>query len=129
MNIEITRFLELDNINTSKYLANSEIIKYETKEIYQASCKLHREDDLSGDRTETIDWVALVYNQPPGSPLWFMAGYPDVVKWVSDLDEEKITSILGDLTETDMDENNYFKLPILRKLVNAYKSTNKLECC
>lgn len=129
MNEDITKFLELDNINTSKFLANSEIIKYETKEIYQATVKLYPQEDLSADVTETIHWIALAYNQPLGYPQWFMAGYPDVVKWFSDLDEEKIISIVGDLTQDDMDGNSHFKLPILRKLVDAYKSNNELECC
>ena len=34
MEKEIKQFLEQDNVDTGKFLANSEIIKNETKEIY-----------------------------------------------------------------------------------------------
>ena len=129
MEKDIKEFLEQDNIDMSKFLANSEIIKNETKEIHQATARLHNQNDISGKAIETIHWMALIYNQPLGYAKWFMTAYPDVVKWFSDLKEEKIISIIGNPTQDYMDENDNFKLPILRKIVGAYKNTNSLECC
>ena len=57
-----------------------------------------------------------------------MTAYPDVVKWFSDLQEEKIISIIGNPTQDYMDDHRNFKLPILRKIVDAYKVTASLEC-
>ena len=129
MEKDIIQFLEQDNILMAKFLANSEIIKNETKEIYQATARSHNQNDISGNATETIHWIALIYNQPLGYAKWFMTAYPDVVKWFSDLEEGKIISIIGNPTPNYMDDHNNFKLPILRKIVDAYKTINNLECC
>lgn len=129
MEKDIQKFLEQDKIEMSKFLANSEIIKNETKEIYQATARLHNQNDISENATKTIHWMALIYNQPLGYSKWFMTAYPDVVKWFSDLEEGKIISIIGNPTSDYMDDNNNFRLPILRKIVDAYKVTNNLECC
>jgi hypothetical protein len=124
----VMKFLEQDNINMSKYFANSEIMKNETREIYQATARLYNQKDISSNATATIDWAANVFNRPLGLPRWFMAAYPDVVKWFSDLKDEEMISVLGNLSRNDMDENNYFKLEILRKIVDDFKRKNKLEC-
>jgi len=129
MEEDIKKFLEQDAINMTKFLANSEIIKNETKEIYQATARLHNQNDISDNATETIHWMASIYNQPLGYAKWFMTAYPDVVKWFSDLEEEKIISMIGNPTADYMDEHDNFKLPILRRIVDAYKNTNNLECC
>jgi len=123
------QFLEQDNVDMTKFLANSEIIKNETREIYQATTRLHNQKDISDNATKTIHWMALIYNQPLGYSKWFMTGYPDVVKWFSDLEEEKIISIIGNPTEDYMDNQDNFKLPVLRKIVDAYKDIYQLECC
>lgn len=128
MEKDIKQFLEQDNIDMIKFLANSEIIKNETKEIYQATARLHNQKDESNNATKTIHWMALFYNQPLGYSKWFITAYPDVVKWFSNLEEEEIVFIIGSPTLDYMDENNNFKLSILRKMVDAYKIINKLEC-
>ena len=129
MEESIKRFLEQDNIDLAKFLANSEIIKNETKEIYQATARLHNQKDVSDKATETIHWMALICNQPLGYAKWFMTAYPDVVKWFSDLKEEKIISIIGNPTPDYMDDHDNFKLSVLRKIVDSYKTLNNLECC
>lgn len=129
MEKDIKEFIEQDNIDISKFLANSEIIENETKEICQTTARLHNQNDISGKATETIHWMSLIYNQPLGYSKWFMTAYPDVVQWFSDLEEGKIISIIGNPTQDYMDENDNFKLPILRKIVDAYKNINNLECC
>lgn len=129
MEKDIKQFLEQDNIDMTRFLANSEIIKNETKEIYQAKAKLHDQNDKSVNTIKTIHWMALIYNQPLGYSRWFMTAYPDVVKWFSNLEEGKIISIIGNPTPDYMDDHNNFKLPILRKIVDVYKITNNLECC
>ncbi len=128
MENDIKEFLERDSVDMSSFLANSEIIKNETKEIYQATARLHGQNDISDNATKTIHWMALIYNQPLGYAKWFITAYPDVVKWFSNLDEERIISVIGNPTPDYMDNNHNFKLPILRKIVDAYKAINNLEC-
>jgi|SRR3989344_5928620 len=128
MKKDVKQFLEQDNIDMTKFLANSEIIKNETKEIYQATAKLHNQKDKSDNATKTIHWMALIYNQPLGYSKWFMTAYPDVVKWFSNLEDEKIVSIIGNPSPDYMDKNSNFKLPTLRKIVEAYKIIDNLEC-
>lgn len=117
-------FIEQDEIDMSKFLANYEIMKNGTKEMYQATIKSHNQNNLSDNATETICWMAKAYNHPK----WFMTAYPDVVKWFSNLEDEKIISITGNPTPDFADDANYFKLPILRKIVDEYKTIYNLEC-
>ncbi|MFA5932403.1 MAG: hypothetical protein WC793_03455 [Candidatus Paceibacterota bacterium] len=128
MKEDIKKFIEQDEIDMSKFSANSEIMRNGTKEIYQATAILHSGDDISDNATKTIYWMTSILNQPLGYPVWFMTAYPDVVKWFSDLGEEKITSIVGDLTQDSADEKGYLKLSVLRKIVDAYKTDYYLEC-
>lgn len=129
MEKNIKKFLEQDNIDMSKFLANSEIIKNGTKEIYQATAKLYNQKDISNNATKTICWMANILNQPLGYSKWFMTAYPDVVKWFSDLEDKKIIPIIGNSTPDFMDNAGYLKLPILRKIVDTYKTIHDLECC
>ncbi len=122
------QFLLQDSIDEHKFIANYQIIKSGTKEIYQAMIGLSSEVDISNDATPTIHWMALVYNQPLGYPYWFIAAYPDVVKWISNLEDKNVIDIVGNLTESDMDDKNYFNVLILGKIVDFYKSKNSLEC-
>lgn len=121
-------FLDQDAIDQLKFFANLEIIKNGTKDIYKAQKRLHNEEDISDNATKTIEWMASPLNQPLAYPLWFMAAYPDAVKWMSNLEDENIIVITGELSEDSIDERRYFKLPILRKIVDGYKNLNALEC-
>lgn len=129
MDEDIKKFLEEDNIDKSKLLANSEIMGHETKEIYQATARLHSQKDISDNATESIGWMALFYNQPLGFPIWFMTAYPDVVKWFSGLKEEEVISIIGNPAENYTDNSDHIKITHLRKIVDFYKTHHKLECC
>lgn len=123
----IDQFMIPDNINVTKFVANYMILKNGSREIYSASSKLNNEPDLSNEGTFSIEFFSPI-DRPLGYPLWFIAGYPDVVKWFSDLEEEKIISIVGNLTQDSADEDGHLKLFVLRKMVDAYKLTNELEC-
>lgn len=125
----IDQFMIPDRININKFAPNYMILKNGSREIYSASAKLLNEPDLSRDGTLTIDWMANIFNRPLGYSFWFMAGYPDVVKWFSNLEEEKMKFLLDDFVEDYMDNNDKLRLPILRKIVDSYKIINKLECC
>lgn len=128
MEKDIKEFLEEDDLDFSKLLANSAIFKNGSKETYQASAKLLNENDISYNATKTIHWIANIYNQPLGYPSWFMAAYPDVVKWFSSLEESEIASIIGVPDTNYLDENGKFVFQILRKIVDTYKINNNLEC-
>jgi hypothetical protein len=126
---EMQKFLEEDNIDFLKLSANLEIIKNGNKEIYKANAKLQGINDISENATKTVEWVAPILNQPLGYPQWFMAAYPDVVKWFAEsLEDNEIIDIIGEPTEDFFDENNNLNFSILRKIVNAYKLVNTLEC-
>ena len=126
---EMEKFLEEDNIDFLKLAANLEIIKNGNKEIYRASAKLHGVNDISDSATNTVEWVSDILNQPIGYPQWFMAAYPDVVKWFAEsLGDNEIIDIIGEPSQDFFDENNNFNFSILRKMVNAYKLINTLEC-
>lgn len=128
MKEEIQKFLVQDAIDNSKFQANLEIMKSETKEIYRAQTLLLNQKDISSNATETIEWMASSFNQPMAYPTWFMAAYPDVVRNISDLDDVQLIAIIGESTEDFINEDNNFKLPILRKLVDWYKIRHGLEC-
>lgn len=126
----IKDFLKQDNIDTNKFSANLEILKNETREIYKANIRLHSELDISEYATPSVDWLALRINQPIGYSRWFMAGYPDVVRWVSKLKDERIISIIDNYIKQEvMDENDEIKVSFLRKFVEAYQKEGYiLEC-
>jgi hypothetical protein len=125
----IDKFMTPDCISINKFTPNYMILKDGSKEIYSAFAKLRNEPDLSEDGTPTIEWMSNILNQPPVYPLWFMAGYPDVVKWFSDLDEGKMKLFIDDFINDRVNNNGKFKLPILRKIIDEYvKEGNTLEC-
>lgn len=126
---EIENFLVLDNIDLLKFKANYEILKNETKEIYQATAKLHSEPDISESATSSIYKLGPIINRPFGHPEWFIAGYPDVVNYFSLLEEHKMENIFGAVSKNEvLNENGKFKIPFLRKIVDMYKkSGNKFE--
>ncbi len=129
MEEDIKKFLEQDNIDMTKFLANSEIIQNETKEIYHVTARLHNQKEISDNATKTIHWMASIYNQPLGYAKWFITAYPDVVKWFSELKEEEIILIIGNPMQDYMNDQNNFELSILRNIVDAYKTDHRLECC
>jgi len=71
-----------------------------------------------------------VINRPLGYPMWFIAGYPDIVNYFSLPGQDKeMEGLFGDIpTEEGLDENQTFKMSVLRKIVDLYKkSGNVLE--
>lgn len=126
---EMQEFLEEDNIDFLKLSANFEIIKNGSKEIYKASVRLQGANDISENATDTIEWIADILNQPLGYPQWFMAAYPDVVKWFTEsLEDNEKFDVIGEPTEDFFDEQKKFNFSVLRKIVNSYKLINTLEC-
>ncbi len=128
MNDSEKQFLEVDNIDQIKYLANLHIMKNNSINIYKATLNINKQEDLSDYCTKTIEWMASPLNQPIGYPTWFMVAYPDVIRWFSDLEDNEIISVIGEPTLDLLNENSNFKLPILRKIVDSYKNISVLEC-
>jgi len=128
MQESIQKFLIEDNLDPKKVSSNWEIIKNETVAIYKASLGLTGEIDLSQDVTPTIEWAASPLNQPPAFPIWFLSAYPDVVKYFSNLEDEDMKAVFGELDETALDDEGSLKMQVLRSIVNDFKVKHKLEC-
>lgn len=127
---DIKDFLLSDNIDGNKFKANFEILKNQSREIYKSSSELLNEPYLGDEGTHSIDKLAPRTNRPLGYSDWFIAAYPDVVLWCSNLPDEIFQDILGDDSEKEgLDKDQEIKLIYLRRIVNAYKKIgNKLEC-
>jgi hypothetical protein len=123
---EIKAFLSQDNVDLVKFMANYEIMKNGSVEVYRASIRLHSEEDLSGHMTPSIEKVASPIDRPLGYPNWFVAAYPDIVLWASELEDDELLSILGDVSEENaFDKDHRFKRECLRKVVDAYINKGK----
>lgn len=123
----VDNFLIPDKINPVSFKANYEILRHNSRELYQSHASLVNEPDFSEHGTKTIDELAKLGNQPLGYRDWFIAGYPDVVLWFQDVKEEDALKILGNPTEDEIfDQEHKIKPEHLRRIVDAYNK--KLEC-
>ena len=127
----VNEFFIPDSVDIRKFMANYKILSHGSRELYKSSTELLKEPDFSQDGTPTIDTFLNILDRPVGYGKWFFAGYPDVIKYFSDLEDEKITRFIlsNSLEENHVDEKNMLKLEYLRKMVNEFKNKgNKLEC-
>jgi len=123
----VDTFLIPDSINPVSFKANYEILRHNSRELYQSHASLVNEPDFSKHGTKTIDELAKFGNQPLGYRDWFIAAYPDVIMWFQDLKDEEAMEIMGNPAEEDVfDEEHKIKVEFLRKIVDSYNK--KLEC-
>lgn len=123
----VDNFFIPDKINSLSFKANYEILRHNSKELYQSHASLVDEPDFSEHGTKTIDELAKLGNQPLGYRDWFIAAYPDVIMWFQDVKDEEAMEIMGNPSEEDVfDEERKIKGEYLRKIVDSYKK--KLEC-
>jgi len=123
----VDKFLIPDNISSFSFKGNYEILRHNSRKLYQAHALLVDEPDFSKHGTKSIDELARFGNQPLGYRDWFIAAYPDVVLWFQDVKDKKAMEIMGNPSEEDIfDEEHKIKGEYLRKIVDSYKK--KLEC-
>ncbi len=123
----VDSFLIPDNINPVSFKANYEILRHNSRKLYQSHASLANEPDFSKQGTQTIDELAKFGNQPLGYSDWFIAAYPDVIIWFQDVKDEKAMEIMGNPSEQNIfDEEHKIKGEYLRKIVDSYKK--RLEC-
>lgn len=123
----VDNFLIPDKINPVSFKANYEILRHNSRELYQSHASLVSEPDFSKDGTKTIDELAKFGNQPLGYRDWFIAAYPDVIMWFQDVKDDEAMKIMGNPSEEDVfDEDHKIKAEYLRKILDSYNK--KLEC-
>ena len=124
----IQDFLFVDAIKLDKFIANYKYVSSNG----QAS-KL-------GVVTAVLEFSSFL-KRPQGYPLWFIAGYPDLVATFADYSdasmEHMLLTLYGTFSESIfeqiMEDSNgevYFKWSTLRRFINFYKVTHSpdLDC-
>lgn len=133
----VTSFFIPDNINPSKFRANSiELIRSPLID------QLLEADDTA-ERTQSVQRLLDVGNRPIGYPEWFLAGYPDVVIWAAnmfspirvsrnEIDENLFRRVFGSIRNKNemLDGDGFIKHRYLRELIKAYRENTRrnLEC-
>lgn len=117
----IKTFLIPDNINPYLFSENMRIVK--DGAFYYAAPPTY-------NGTESMSKFGSL---PNGYPMWFAAGYPDVMVWFMDSLRDSSSFIYKIFSSDESDdylEDNVFTLDGLRKLINLYKRTEEpnLEC-
>lgn len=124
-------FFDKDDVKPVRYFANHAILMRGNRELASQYAEAGGELDLSRYGTKSIDWLAELGNRPVGYDDWFMAAYPDVVKWAShmaDSQQESFNELLGNPTEEHFfDKNGKVDMKYLRQLVDIYKRNHTLE--
>lgn len=125
----IERFFMPDNIDFNKFIANYQLL---TDEHTLTSCP-----------TKSTRGFQRRENRPIGYPIWFLASYPDVASWFTQLFIEDIHSaektyeaVFGKYDEAALEnefldqESQMIKTQYLRTLINYYLANvkRKLEC-
>lgn len=129
----VNDFYVPDEIDPSKLKGNYEILRHHNRTIASQSASIAGKQDFTKYATPSIDEFAKIGNQPLGYYDWFLAAYPDVVKWGIDLEDAELSQIMGivnkDNDDQYFDEGRKLKMDILRKLVDKYTRSHKaLEC-
>jgi hypothetical protein len=129
--IELLREFPIrDDLDFKKYIANSLILEHGSRALYKKFAKLSDDPDYSEQGSATIDFFASKFDRPLGYGKWFIAGYPDVVKWFSDLDESEVKRALGSPSKEDfLEHDRYIKNKYLKRMIKVFKAEgHSLEC-
>lgn len=118
-------------INSNVFLSN---LIYLTYEGHQPSIMMREEGRLYRIYSQSIKDFGLSFNRPPLWPIWFIAAFPDIVKWQNESDLE--SNIL--FSNIDMDSLRQAKemgfshesdIDLFKKVILNYNLyvTKKLE--
>ena len=135
--VPVSDFFIPDKIDFMKFAANWHAIINDSAEIFSLYAQFDEmEKELSNKMTKSIQGMDLLGGVPLGYPNWFVAAYPDVMKWFTETSEQDILEALGfqSIEEYEkydrMDDSRHFKPELLRKFINFYtkKVCEPLEC-
>ena len=136
----INDFFIVDNIDPAHFRSNYRVLVPELRSAAELLCGIK---DNPRPTPSLLDF-RYVENRALSYPLWFIAAYPDVVRWFRNTMREYIKRhgrdyegwgvvslhLLGidsedpNLKESDcIDEDGRYRPPILRNLVQSYKDT------
>ncbi len=121
-------FFKPDYINPIVFFEN---IKIAEAGIYELEMYQEQFDSLK--ISPTMHFFKEYFNRPTGFPLWFMAAYPDVVKWASiNINKYKEHPYFKNCfsRKESFIKEDLIKTEVLRLFINFYKENviNKLEC-
>jgi len=140
----INNFFIVDNINPALFRSNYRVLVPKLRSAAEFICGVK---DSPRPTPSLLDFPCSE-NRASGYPLWFIAAYPDVVRWFRNMGREYIKRhgrdyegwgvislhLLGidsedpNLKESDyIDENDRYRPTILRNLVQSYKDTADRE--
>lgn len=108
-----------DNIQVKQFLINFKIVNGSTEEFFL----------YSGQGSKSLGVTERYY--PPFYPAWFIAGYPDIVVYLlNKQDNSKLLSTLSDSNLKDLENNYLKKIQFLRLLIDEYllMKNPTLEC-
>ena len=74
--------------------------------------------------TKSISYFTSVVDRPMGTPLWFLAGYPDVMRWLNDQQEKYIKSHNRDYDGWETEMAKLFGLDIEDENINENQIMN-----
>jgi len=118
-----------DNIDIEKYASNMIYLGFKLNPIFR--------DKSIEFKTESADYFNEFGHRPMGYPEWFMAGYPDVGKYIQEnhkiiFTDDRFKNIFDEFEESS-ENNSQSSLPIhvfLTKFIYLYKQyiSKDLEC-
>lgn len=136
----IRNFFMLDNLHVGKVLGNFILIQSGSLEMYKILARSEGGNvaDFFNFITPSALKLTSPLDRPFKCPLWFVAGYPDVLLWLMNYEgkatDEKLLELakmLGFKKETDVEEWSHMweNKDSIRNLIMHYERRGyKLEC-
>lgn len=124
----IRDFFEPDKIDYKKFLANYKVLEHQSVKLFEQYIDFTDDEKfLKGHNTKGIDKLASIIDRPLGYYEWFIAAYPDVVNWATDLSDEEFVEYFGDPDKLEhmMNNEKRFKNEFLRIIVDMYLKIKK----
>jgi len=100
-------------ISITKYFFNCDLIKNPHKK-YNSEC----ENKIS---PALYFFLVFDHKKPQGYPDWFLAAFPDVLKWATEDNWEEVVSYLEqNISEEDFMEDNHIRFDHLETIIDMY---------
>lgn len=116
----ISEFFVPDEIEPIVFITNRRSLLHEAVASFDCEGQ-----DMRQFLSPSIAALCDPQDRPSEYHRWFIAAYPDVVTWVSNLDEgEKQDAFVGIAMQRGYDQENKFTLEALRALVDLYKTSS-----
>lgn len=120
-----------DDIDKRKTMANLLVLQHGSYKLAESYSRFDEEQkELLKFATNSIKKIDPLRGIPLAFTHEFVATYPDIIVWWSNLSDEKQEELLENFDENDLlDNGKKIKQKYLRVIIDAYKDTGvKLEC-